>query len=70
MKTIAIGEVFTDEQLQKAVQIYKKGGRAKELHDAITKPGLEHINQVTRQENSPMYWAYALEYACSQLLNR
>lgn len=66
MKSIKIGDVFTPEQLEKAKELRV----AKAIHDAITFPCLDQINERTGQANNPMYWAYALEYAVSEAERR
>lgn len=52
--------VFEDDRPpKKAIPI----PAAQEIADRVTRPAIDRINKVTGQENDPMYWAYALEYA-------
>jgi hypothetical protein len=68
-KTITLIELFSEEQLQKAVTIAKHytpgSGKslAELLCDRVVNEAMPHINEVTGQQNVAMYWAYALEYA-------
>lgn len=63
MKTISIGDFLTDNQIKEA----EKLGRAKDICEKITKPNIKEINDKIGQENDPMYLAYAIEYALTQL---
>lgn len=69
-KSIALGQVFTDEQLLWALRIVNTGRTAQEIvsriEDEITKPALPHINQVTGQENDARYWAYLLVHTLAR----
>lgn len=69
-KSIALGQVFTDEQLLWALRIVNTGRTAQEIvsriEDEITKPALQHINQVTGQENDARYWAYLLVHTLAR----
>lgn len=59
-----IGDLFTDEQIKKAIKIIKSESRPHaRLIDEIVTPNMERINEVTRQENHAGYIAYALEWA-------
>jgi hypothetical protein len=71
-KTIALGELFTDEEIKLAAEIIARRERlpgsfvestAGEIARRITRPALARINTTTRQKNDAMYWAYALEYS-------
>lgn len=64
MKTFALGDLFTETELEEAHKIYLEGGGEHTLNYALTKfvePRMEHINQVTGQENDARYIAYMLE---------
>lgn len=71
-KMIAIGELFTDEELKLAEQIIRNNPATpgKELHDRITSKVIDRINKKTGQLNGARYWAYALEYAVGAAINR
>lgn len=69
-KMVTLGEVFTDEQLDKAQEIVGKYADQsvmrhciEHLTEEITSPALDQINQRTGQENDPGYWAWMLLYA-------
>ena len=57
-KRTSISEVFTQAQIDKAA----KCRSTQEIHDKVTKPLIKQINERTKQENDPMYWAYVLQY--------
>lgn len=59
-KEIRLGDIFSEEILEEALQ-YRHSH--KDLLEKIIKPNMEMINRKTGQENDPAYWAYALEYA-------
>lgn len=61
----AIGEIFSKEQIEKAIQIYQKHGDMSviPIHSEITEPGIEEINARVGHENDPMYLAYCLLFA-------
>jgi hypothetical protein len=68
-RTIQITDVFTDEQIEAAVELYEScspGTFNAAVVEKIVQPALSRINQVTGQENDPKYWGYALEYAITQ----
>lgn len=73
MKTLPIGQLFSDDELARGRRIYfqHKGEPSFEvmkaaLRDQIVIPAMPRINQVTGQENDPDYMAYALIYAYQQ----
>lgn len=68
-KTITLGELFNEEDIAKAREIYKLAapGQFKRMVLPLVEAKLAHINQVTGQENDAGYWAYALEYALGQI---
>ena len=58
MKKITIGELFTEEELQKAFRL----SDVNKIEAQIVKPAIARINQITGQENDSKYWAYCLVY--------
>lgn len=62
-KTIKISDIFTDAELKLAIHLHEitpPSLLARELCDRITTDAIFRINQVTGQDNDPLYWAYAL----------
>jgi hypothetical protein len=69
---VAIGELFTDENISNALALFESGSDAlheRLLHE-IVEPAMPHINKVTGQNNSADYMAYLLEYAVLEARNR
>ena len=62
-KYVALGDIFTDDQLKRAAELR----HAKAIYREITGPLIDQINERTGQKNDPMYLAYALEWAVSQM---
>lgn len=68
-KTVAIGELFTAEELDRAKALYvaaDPGTFARRCAEEIVAPILARINEKTGQENDARYLAYAIEYAMDQ----
>ena len=65
MTTKAIGEIFSKEQIEKAIKIYQEHGDMSviPIHSEITKPGIDEIDLRTGQKNDSMYLAYCLLFA-------
>ena len=66
--TISLAELFTEAELQAAVELYENsspGTFNKAVVEKIVEPALPRINKVTGQENDARYWGYALEHAIS-----
>lgn len=68
MKTIKIGDIFTNQELEAAKKLYQQVSDAG-THDFATRcakeiitPILPRINAKTGQENDAKYFAYMLEY--------
>lgn len=68
-RTMAINDLFTEEELRKAAELHEECGgtgfHGRALAE-IVNPAMERIDRVTGQRNDPSYMAYALEYAVSQ----
>jgi hypothetical protein len=65
MKTIQLGEIFTEQELKRALylkSVYSGTTLRDELKEKIVMPAMPKINEKTGQENDPLYWAYALIY--------
>ena len=68
-KTVTLGEVFAPEQLELAEKLVSHHkdtvmkGLVTQLVNQVTEPSIDHINQITGQENDPTYWAWMLVYA-------
>jgi hypothetical protein len=66
MKTIALGDLFTEAQFREAEAIVKSSTSP---HGALVQwiePLMPQINERTNQENDPHFFAYAVEYALTQ----
>jgi len=62
MKSVELGDLFTDDEIAKAKQIINTDPLPnKRLVDEVVTPAMKHINEVTGQENDARYFAYALE---------
>lgn len=68
----ALGDVFTEDQLNRAVVIFETTPRdefhARVLREVI-EPALPEINRKTGQKNDARYWAYMLFYVFTQGMN-
>lgn len=60
MKTVKLGEMLTDEQLELCRALYPDRER---IRDEVIAPNLEAINRRLGQENDPDYLSYAIVYA-------
>jgi len=60
MKTVTIGDVLTNEQLELCRALYPDHQR---IRDEVIKPNMEAINRNLGQENDADYLAYAIIYA-------
>jgi hypothetical protein len=71
-KSFSLGEMLTDAEIQRAINIWQDGGPrvARRLCDEVVRPALVEINRKTGQENDPMYLAYMLEYVFEQQSRR
>lgn len=68
-KQVTLGELFTEKELQLAITIVKRGQSVnRQITESIVKPIMARIDTVTGQKNDARYWAYALEYAATQVL--
>jgi hypothetical protein len=63
MKTISLGELLSDEQLQECVRIHREGVDVHHRLFVLIQKAIPDINRKTGQENDPRYWAFAVEYA-------
>lgn len=64
--TISLAELFTEDELQAAVELYENsspGTFNKAVVAKIVAPALPRINKATGQQNDARYWGYALEHA-------
>lgn len=68
MKQVTLLDFLTEEQITKAVEIYKAGGRAEFICAELIAPNIEEINKKLGQENDPMYLAYCCEYVLSKVV--
>lgn len=73
-KTVRLGDLFTEEQIKKAVEIvhnFRRTGRSLNdiLVERVVREAMPRINDVTGQENDERYWAYVLEAALTQEFN-
>lgn len=69
-KTVALGEVFTDAEIERAAALYnccKPGGFCDAVvREVITPEVLARIDAHLGQKNNARYWGYALEHALMQ----
>lgn len=68
MKTITIREILTEEEINRAIELYQhaaSGTFARRCSKEIIQPSIERINAALGQANDPLYLAYAVEYALS-----
>lgn len=63
-KSVKIGDLFTDSEVRQAA----KCKSAREIADKVITPIIGRVNAAAGQECDPMYLAYALEYAISQVM--
>lgn len=70
VKLVTIGEFLTEQQLQRAIELFEAyrekaplHGFAQQLATEVIEPSLEDINRKLGQENDPMFLAYMVEYA-------
>jgi len=72
MKTLSLGQMFTDEEIDHACRLFAehaKGGKfASIVEEEVVKPNIERINKATGQENDTRYLAYVLEGALAGVL--
>lgn len=70
MEQITIKDILTDEEIERAKELYREfkdtGLFAKEILGELILPNIERINEHIGQENSPLYLAYAVEYILQQ----
>lgn len=64
-KTVTINDFLTLEEICQARCFVS----AKEICRLIIEPNIGRINQSLGQENDPMFLAYAVEYAITQVVN-
>lgn len=60
-KTFSLGDLFTEEDIKKCAKLKK----AALIKDQVVIHKMDHINQVTGQENDPMFISYLLEHVVS-----
>lgn len=67
-KHFAIGDLFPQHVIDAAIEIGKKNLPTPhaELVALLTDEVMQHVNQVTGQENNRDYMAYMLEHALNQ----
>jgi hypothetical protein len=70
MKKIALGKLFTEQELAKAAALWAKTRMSPLFHsrvrDEVVIPAMPRINKVTGQENDADYMAYMLEAVFTQ----
>lgn len=67
MKTVAVTDFLTDEQIVHATRLWREGIMpARRICELIIKPNMAEINRKTGQENDPMFLAYAVEHVLNQ----
>ena len=63
VKTISIGDMLTDEQIQRCGALYPSRER---IRDEVILPNMAEINRRLGQENDPDYLSYAIVYVLGQ----
>ena len=65
-KTIALGDVFTMDEINAAAEIIATAENTQitnRVTEEVVRPIIPRINQVTGQGNDARYWAYVLIHA-------
>ena len=70
-RMVGVRDFLTENQLKKGMELYKECKKnntsfAKIACAQIIEPNIDAINQKLKQQNSPMFLAYALEYVLSK----
>lgn len=68
-KTFKLTDLFTRQELEAAVRLYRAIPPpmfATACAEQIVAPVIKRINEVTGQENSTLYFAYAIEAAIGE----
>lgn len=69
-KQIRIGDVFSDDDLQRAAVFMSKTGNnleaVEQIEQHIVVPRMAKINELTQQENVPRYFAYLLIHVITE----
>ena len=65
IRAVTISDLLSLKQLQDALTLWCRGGRAMELCVAVIEPNIEEFNKKLGEQIDPMYLAYALEYTFS-----
>jgi hypothetical protein len=70
MKQFQLGDLFTEEEIDKATEIMATGrdaiGKHQRLKEEVVQPVMPRIAAATNQENDPDYLAYLLEWVVLQ----
>lgn len=70
MKSITINDILTPEEINRAVELYKRhkgtGQFANIVMAKLILPNMPRINKKIGQENDAKYLAYAVEYVLMQ----
>lgn len=67
MKTIRLGDMLTDEQVQQCAALYPDRER---IRDEVVKPNMVEIDRKLGQENDPDYLSYAIVYVLGEAQRR
>ena len=65
MKTVKLGDILTDEEIQQAIDLADRQA----IEAQLVRPNMERINAALGQENDPTYMAFAIEYVLRQTGN-
>jgi hypothetical protein len=66
VKTLAVGQILTQEEMTKALKLYKECEThqfASRCSVEIIAPVISRINRDSGQTNDPRYLAYCIEYS-------
>ena len=66
MKHCTVGDILTDEEIERAKELYRQyrgtGQFASKVCAELIQPNMARINKNLGQENDAKYLAYAVEY--------
>ena len=67
VRTIRLGDMLTDEQVQRCCALYPSRER---IRDEIVKPNMADIDRRLGQENDADYLSYAIVYVLREVIDR
>lgn len=72
MKTITVGQFLTDQEIAKAIKIFREdhSNFHERVRTEIIEPNIGRINAALGQDNDARYLTYAVEYAMTAYSRR